>query len=169
MLRVEGLRFAGLSIILMAVPLAAPAQSENALVSGGPEMIIEALAAEPSDLTFVNFWATWCAPCIEELPEFVRFASDFEDSGARVALVTVDSDEDAGAAAAFLRKAGWSGASFIKSGKDHEFVAGFQSDWNGAVPATLVYDREMNLLDSLLGQTTYVELARIARDRLTDR
>jgi cytochrome c biogenesis protein CcmG/thiol:disulfide interchange protein DsbE len=52
----------------------------------------------------VNFWATWCAPCREELPQLVALARRLEPSG--VALVTVDVDTDKAPAKALLATLG---------------------------------------------------------------
>jgi thiol-disulfide isomerase/thioredoxin len=51
-------------------------------------------------VVFVNFWGTWCPPCVEELPEFERFASDQGDQGAVV--LAVNSSETADQITSFL-------------------------------------------------------------------
>jgi peroxiredoxin len=43
----------------------------------------------------LNFWATWCPPCVEETPSLSRFALDYKDKGVVVLAVSVDRDENA--------------------------------------------------------------------------
>jgi thiol-disulfide isomerase/thioredoxin len=66
-------------------------------VSSGeaPELILDdlqgetfVLAEDASEVTVVNFWATWCAPCRREIPEFSEFAAEHPD--VRVLGVSVD-------------------------------------------------------------------------------
>ena len=44
-------------------------------------------------LLVLNFWATWCPPCIEELPSLDRFTRTFADKGVTVLAVSVDQNE----------------------------------------------------------------------------
>ncbi|MEX2262335.1 MAG: TlpA disulfide reductase family protein [Bryobacteraceae bacterium] len=44
-------------------------------------------------LLVLNFWATWCPPCISELPSLDRFSEEFSDSGVVVLAISVDKDE----------------------------------------------------------------------------
>lgn len=46
-------------------------------------------------LLVLNFWATWCPPCIEEMPALSRFASQMSNSGVVVLGISVDKDEKA--------------------------------------------------------------------------
>jgi cytochrome c biogenesis protein CcmG/thiol:disulfide interchange protein DsbE len=43
----------------------------------------------------LNFWATWCPPCIEETPSLVRMQSRFKDKGVVVLAVSIDADDAA--------------------------------------------------------------------------
>src|SRR3989338_2425396 len=43
----------------------------------------------------VNFWATWCAPCVRELPCLLAVARKYRDSGLRIVAISVDKDWDA--------------------------------------------------------------------------
>src|SRR5215510_8282432 len=43
----------------------------------------------------LNFWATWCPPCVEETPSLSRFAADYAPSGVVVLAISVDKDEKA--------------------------------------------------------------------------
>lgn len=46
-------------------------------------------------IVVVNFWATWCPPCIEETPSLERFAAQMQGTGVSVISVSVDEDESA--------------------------------------------------------------------------
>ena len=43
----------------------------------------------------LNFWATWCPPCIEETPSLVRMTARMKDKGVVVLAVSIDADDDA--------------------------------------------------------------------------
>ncbi|NBB82357.1 MAG: redoxin family protein [Alphaproteobacteria bacterium] len=53
----------------------------------GTETGLDAFAGE---VLLVNFWATWCGPCVEEMPALDRLAEDFADRPFRVLAVSID-------------------------------------------------------------------------------
>lgn len=53
----------------------------------------QALAEHRGELTVVNFWATWCPPCLKEIPAFVRIQARFQDKGVRFIGVALDQTE----------------------------------------------------------------------------
>ncbi len=53
-------------------------------------------------LLVLNFWATWCPPCVEETPSLSQFAAEYANRG--VVVLGVSVDRNAGAYQAFLRK-----------------------------------------------------------------
>jgi cytochrome c biogenesis protein CcmG/thiol:disulfide interchange protein DsbE len=60
----------------------------------------ERLSALRGKPVVINFWASWCPPCTDELPFFERLAQTY---GERITIVTVDWNEDPGVATAYLR------------------------------------------------------------------
>ncbi len=46
-------------------------------------------------IVLLNFWATWCAPCVEEMPSLVQLQQRLKDKGVTVVAVSVDVDDDA--------------------------------------------------------------------------
>ncbi len=50
------------------------------------------LSNHTGKVVVVNFWATWCAPCLEEMPEFVRLQSEYRDRGLQFVGISVDED-----------------------------------------------------------------------------
>ncbi len=105
------------SLVLVAAlctqPLAAADLSKLKTWSGGatPMLRLKDLGGIQHDLTHyrgkvvvVNFWATWCAPCIKEMPSLQRLADKL--AGERFVLLTVNFGEEEGKIMPFLDKLG---------------------------------------------------------------
>ena len=96
----------------------------------------------------VNYWATWCGPCVEEFPMVVELSKEYADE-AVVLFVSADWLDKKKRAMEFLKKQGVKGLSFIKNQKDNEFIDGIHKDWSGALPFTIVYGKNSgNVVDS---------------------
>lgn len=120
--------------------------------------LMDEVRAADADLVVVNFWASWCLPCREEFPEFVRFDRESDPSDVQVQFVTVDFEEDLPHAAQFLREHGIDGTTYVKDGKEGAFISEINPDWTGAIPATAVYDREGNRVAFWEGIVSYDQL-----------
>ncbi len=151
--------------LLLAATLSLGACGER----GPGELVIQPVSAEElmdeirdadADLVVVNFWASWCMPCREEFPEFVRFSRETDPDDVQVRFVTVDFEEDLPHAAQFLRENGVGGTTFVKNGKEGPFIDVINPGWSGAIPATVIYDRDGNQLDFWEGKITYDQLLR---------
>jgi len=96
----------------------------------------------------VNYWATWCGPCVKEFPMIVELSKEYADE-AVVLFVSTDWLDEKKRAMEFLKKQGVKGLSFIKNQKDNEFIDGIHKDWSGALPFTIVYGKNSgNVVDS---------------------
>lgn len=129
--------------------------------------LIEEVRAVGSDVVVVNFWASWCLPCRDEFPAFVRFHQEVDPEDVQVRFVSVDFEEDLPAATAFLREHGVTGTTFVKDGKDGPFISAIEPRWSGAVPATIVFDHDGNQLAFWEGKVTYDQLAQRVRSART--
>jgi thiol-disulfide isomerase/thioredoxin len=127
---------------------AAPADAGASGLSVTPATVdqVHAMAAAPgARATVVNVWATWCAPCREELPDLLEVAKAHRDRGLR--LVLVSADFDSVQALRFLEQRGVDFPTWLKSGDDMGFINGLSPRWSGALPATFVYDADGRLVN----------------------
>ncbi|MBX3644440.1 MAG: TlpA family protein disulfide reductase [Rubrivivax sp.] len=117
----------------------------------GGELVMATLRGKP---LFINFWATWCPPCIKELPEIDRFA---RDHAAKVQVVGLAIDK-LEPVQAFLKKlplgfaiglAGLAGTELSRSLGNHA----------GALPFSVLLGADGKVAQRKLGETHYDELA----------
>ncbi len=105
------------------------------------------------DVTLLNFWTTYCGPCIEEMPEIAEFAKGLPD---HVQVVTVCLDAGSGEAQAkeILENAGFEGVTLVSGdGGLAEVVGGILY-----TPTTLVVDRDGNVTgDAIIGGQSDLE------------
>jgi thiol-disulfide isomerase/thioredoxin len=106
-------------------------------------------------VVLVNFWATWCLPCREEMPALLKLQRAYADRGLRLVLVSGDFSSEADQAAAFLHDLGVDFPTYIRDGGDMEFIDAFDPTWSGALPATFIYDGTGRLRRSMFGPATY--------------
>lgn len=117
--------------------------------------ILDAVERSAGDVVLVNMWATWCQPCRAEFPGIVRLYRTYRDRGLEVIFVSTDMDEDTPAVREFLAEQGVDFPSYLKVGKDMEFIDGFEGGWTGLLPATFVYDGEGTLRHFWEGEASY--------------
>lgn len=55
-------------------------------------------------VTVVNLWATWCAPCVLEMPTLAKLAASYQGKPVRVVAISIDKGDEAGKAKAFIAK-----------------------------------------------------------------
>lgn len=120
------------------VPPPAPAEVEALIPVTGAEFRQE-VRARSARFVVANAWATWCGPCVEEFPYIQEVARSYADEGVALMFVSTDFDSERDAAIAFLKKQGADLPSYIKEGRDQQFIDAFHPDWSGALPATAIY------------------------------
>ena len=86
----------------------------------------------------VNFWATWCKPCIEELPDFEKFNRQNKTKIVKIILVSTDFKENLKEKVIpFLKKNYYSmECVLLDEINGNDFIDKINSKWSGAIPAT---------------------------------
>lgn len=102
-----------------------------------PQQLQELLKNSPKPLV-VNVWATWCIPCVEELPEIVQWGEENRQQ-ATLVLVSADFSSRRELVLRFLQEHQLLWPSYIKEGSDEALIAVLHPQWSGALPATFVY------------------------------
>lgn len=149
-----------LSLFLLATPASLPGPDDLPVLPALNEEQLGALLQEnEGNVLLVNFWATWCGPCREEFPDFVRLYNEFKDQGLSVVTISMDEPEDHEQAAAFLKQQNARFSSYIRGFEDfNEFVNAIAPEWSGALPATFLFDRDGESVFTRVGKTSYEEL-----------
>lgn len=90
-------------------------------------------------LYVVNFWATWCMPCVRELPYFEESGVTYQDHELRIILVNLDFKKDIEKKLIpFLEKYKLkSPVWFLDESNPNYFISKIEPDWSGAIPFTL--------------------------------
>jgi len=96
--------------------------------------------AKPSDQVLVyNFWATWCAPCVKELPYFEKLNQD--DKNVKITLVSMDIDLDPNPDKVYKfidKKKIQSRVVILDAVDPNSWINKIDKSWSGALPATLI-------------------------------
>jgi len=130
------------------------------------QQLLDLVASADGRAVMVNFWATWCKPCVQELPGLLRVHRELHGDGLRLLLVTCDFMDQQEDAARLLVRLGVDFPTYIKDEKDDPFINAIEPEWSGALPATLVYDAQGRKLAFHEGSASYDEFAELARQAL---
>ena len=92
----------------------------------------------------VNFWATFCKPCIAEIPDFIRIVKKYEGQKVKLLLVSVDlPDYYPGKIAAFAKKNKYStNIAWLNETDADIFCPMIDKKWSGAIPATIIVNNK---------------------------
>lgn len=122
-----------------------------------------------SDTVFVlNFWATWCGPCVAELPDFEKLNRCFKDKKVKVILISNDFRRDVDRKLKpFLKKKKLkSTVVFMDETTPNDWIDLVSTDWTGSIPATLVVSKGRGFEQFHEKQLHYKELEKIVQSAL---
>ncbi len=91
----------------------------------------------------INFWATWCAPCVKELPAFEKLNAEYHSKNVEVVLVSLDfPNQYENRLKPFIIEQGLASKIVVLDDVDsNAWIPKISEDWSGAIPATLIYSK----------------------------
>lgn len=119
----------------------------------GGELVLASLRRR---IVVINFWATWCPPCVKELPEFDRLHRERGGQGVAVVGLAVDGPTPV---RQFLQKLPV-GFDIGLAGFEGTELARQLGNTGGGLPFTVLFDRSGQVRQRKLGQTDFAELSR---------
>jgi thiol-disulfide isomerase/thioredoxin len=101
---------------------------------------LQKLWDRPSDTVYVvNFWATWCKPCVEELPGFYKVNDEFSGKPFKMILVSLDFPQHINTRVIpFIKKNNIKAQVVLLDDDDNVWINQLNPAWDGSIPVTLV-------------------------------
>ncbi len=155
------LLFAFLQVVLVqcSTPSENVATNEKAGVPSHPEATndtipfpvyltfdqFEPLLHYSNDTTYVvNFWATWCKPCVEEMPYFLKLKEAYKNKPVKVVLVSMDFPKQyMSRLLPFVKERNIASSVVALGDMDYDaWIDKVDKTWDGAIPVTLIYNNQ---------------------------
>lgn len=140
-------RFSTAVILFLSLSFISKAQSVEVIKFPGLD---ELLKTKSEKIEVINFWATWCGPCVKELPYFEQIAEDLKDQ-INVNLISIDYVQDLEKVNKFVERKEIKSKVYLLDEIDgNTWIDKVEPKWSGAIPATLIINHST-------GERSFVE------------
>lgn len=126
----------------------------------------EYVKGSSDETVVVNFWATWCAPCVKELPYFQQLHEKYSSSSVKVMLVSLDGKPALeNKVRPFVGRSGMTADFFLlDETNQQEYIDRIDPSWSGALPATLIVNPGTEKRVFIEGEVTLSQLEEALRE-----
>lgn len=102
---------------------------------------VQELYSKTNDTVYViNFWATWCGPCVKEIPDFEKIKSSFEGKKVKIYLFSLDFAKDIAKVEKFKTSKNLQNEVFLVDEPNYnEWLDKIDLKWSGSIPTTLIF------------------------------
>lgn len=147
---------AALGLLLAATGPAAATETVPAVTA---EQIRALVDERKGDVVVVNFWASWCPPCLREFPAIIDVYEEYRDRGLEMFAVSMNAPEEMEDIQEFLETYDPPFPIYLAAEQDETFYEDVLEQWFGEMPMTLVFNPAGERVLAHRKELTYEELA----------
>lgn len=112
----------------------------------------------------LNIWATWCVPCREEIPDLIKLHQQYSRQADIIGLSVDYPDEVSKRIIPFIKQQNIDYTIFVNGMKDEELINFFNVKWNGAVPATFIFDHKGKMIQFFEGKKKFEVFEKVLKE-----
>lgn len=153
-------------IFFLVIPLTFTSAQELERI--GAEDLDRILQSEDNQLHVINFWATWCGPCVTELPYFQEASRIYKDKNVSFLLISLDFPSQVDSRLKpFLEEKDINLPVVLMEDLDYnKWVSKVDSGWKGNLPATLVFNNAKDKRSFVSGAIEKHELVELIEENV---
>lgn len=148
------MRYLAILLTVLLFGCSQPKEQKILVDTSATQLVSQIESYKGEKPVLVNFWATWCIPCIEEFPYIMKLKENYNDEFELI-FVSGDFEEAKEEAREFLKEQNVNFTTYYKTGKDNEFIQTVSETWSGALPYTVIYSRDGSISAEWEGKAEY--------------
>ena len=156
-----------IQFLLLWLPFFAPAvDSKKVEVLSLEQFQTKTIQQTNDTLYVVNFWATWCKPCVGEMPYFEEANTKFAAQKVKVVFVSLNYPREVAVVDKFVKqKKIQSDCYLLDAGNPNVWIDKIEPEWGGSIPATIIYKNAKKVFFRE-GEFTQTELDSIIKTKI---
>lgn len=153
---------------LVVLSISVSIASSQAIRKWKMDDVVRSFSKNNDTVYVVNFWATFCKPCIAELPDFIRIAKQYEKQKVKLLLVSLDLPTYYPARIADFAKKNNYNVPIVwlnETNADH-FCPMIDKSWSGSIPSTIVVNNKTGYRKFTEGEMNAAEFEKMIKEAI---